>query len=83
MSVKLIIQTFMTFLEIYCKIGQVANFQNWQQELCDLLVYDEQSWQNEPKFVGSIDENTVGSIDENQGECSQKQLIERIIDEHF
>ena len=78
MSVKLIIQTFMTFLEIYCEIGQVANFQNWQQELCGLLVYDEQSWQNEPKLVWSIDENTVGSIDENQGECSQKQLIKNI-----
>ena len=78
MSVKLIIQTFMMFLEIYCKIGQAANFQNWQQELCDLLVYDEQSSQNEPKFVGSIDENTVGSIDKNQGECSQKQLIKNV-----
>ena len=78
MSVKLIIQTFMTFLEIYCKIGQVANFQNWQQELCGLLVYYEQSWQNEPKFVGSIDKNTVGSIDENQGKCSQKQLIKNV-----
>ena len=80
MSVKLIIQTFMimTFLEIYCKIGQVAYFQNWQQELCGLLMYDEQSWQNEPKFVGSIDENTVGSIDKNQGECSQKQLIKNV-----
>ena len=60
----------MTFLEIYCKIGQVANFQNWQQELCGLLVYYEQSWQNEPKFVGSIDEN--------QGKCSQKQLIKNV-----
>ena len=78
MSVKLIIQTFMTFFEIYCKIGQVANFQNWQQELCSLLVYDEQSGQNEPNFVGSIDENTVGSIDENQAECSQKQLIKNV-----
>ena len=78
MSVKLIIQTFMTFLEIYCKIGQVANFQNWQKELCGLLVYDEQSWQNEPKFVGSIDKNTAGSIDKNQGECSQKHLIKKV-----
>ena len=78
MSVKLIIQTFMTFLETYCKIGQVANFQNWQQELFGLLGYDEQSWQNEPKVVGSIDENTGGSIDKNQGESSQKQLIKNV-----
>ena len=40
----------MIFPKIYCKIRQVTNFQNWQQESCDLFIYGEQSWQNEPKF---------------------------------
>ena len=40
----------MNFPKIYCTIRQVTNFQNWQHESCDLLIYGEQSWQNEPKF---------------------------------